>query len=84
MHSTVVKPMRPTDFINYHDFKVDFSQKENLFDIDNLYRDMSNKPFIADKKQELLTLIVYNWTSFFNNTSIWGICLDLLWPDCNI
>lgn len=75
---TIIKPLDPRDIISYPDFKLDLSQKKNLFDIDNLYSDISNKPFIANRKQELLTIIVYYWTSFFKDTSLWEICLDVL------
>lgn len=77
---TIIKPLDPRDIISYPDFKLDLSQKENLFNINNLYNDISNKPFITNRKQELLTLIVYYWSTFFKDTSIWEICLDVLWP----
>lgn len=75
---TIIKPLDTRDIISYSDFKLDLSQKENLFNIDNLYNDISNRPFITNRKQELLTIIVYYWTSFFKDSSLWGICLDVL------
>lgn len=75
--NTIPKPMIPNNFINYSDFKDDLLSKENLFDIDNLYSKICTKPFITSRKQELLLLIIYYWSTVFKNTKIWNISLEI-------
>jgi hypothetical protein len=47
-------------FYQYHRAK-DIKQKHNLFNLDSLYRRISNKPFMKGKKQELEILMMYFW-----------------------
>lgn len=75
--NTIPKPTIPDNFIDDSDFKEDLLNKENLFDIDRLYSKISTKPFIYNRKQELKLLIIYYWSNFFNNTSIWNISLEI-------
>ncbi|OUM91254.1 hypothetical protein [Parageobacillus thermoglucosidasius] len=42
-------------------YEYDIKQKHNLFNLDSLYRKISNKPFIKEKKQELEILMMYFW-----------------------
>jgi hypothetical protein len=50
LDKTITKPMVPSTFISYSDFEKEFSNKENIFDIDRLYQDVCTKPFIVDRK----------------------------------
>jgi len=75
--NTILKPIAPNNLFEYSDFKEDLSNKENLFDIDNLYSKICTKPFITNRKQELLLLIIYYWSTVFNNIKIWNICLEI-------
>lgn len=68
---TITKPMISKTSIGVFDFEEEFSRKDNLFDIDRLYKEICTKPFITDRKQELLTIIVYYWTTYFKDTDIW-------------
>lgn len=76
LDNTIIKPIFPVNFFEYSDLKDDLSNKENLFDIDNLYNEICTKPFIFNRKQELLLLIMYYWSTFYNDTNIWKICLE--------
>jgi hypothetical protein len=69
--NTIPKPTIPKSVIDYEDFQNDILNKENLFDIDHLYNQICNKPFIINKKQELLLLIIYYWSTYFKDTDIW-------------
>lgn len=52
---------------NYQEYDYDYKQKTNLFNINNLYTRISNKPFMKRKKQMLEILIMHEWLH-----SIWG------------
>ncbi|MPM10609.1 hypothetical protein SDC9_56941 [bioreactor metagenome] len=39
----------------------DYRQKNNLFGLDSLYRDMPKKPFVKGKKQEFEVVLMYCW-----------------------
>lgn len=52
---------------NYQEYDYDYKQKTNLFNINNLYTRISNKPFMRRKKQMLEILIMHEWLH-----SIWG------------
>ena len=44
------------------DYEYDYSKSDvNLFGIDIIYRDMPKHSFLRGKKQELTTLLIYNW-----------------------
>jgi hypothetical protein len=43
----------------------DIRQKNNLFGLDTLYRNMPKKNFIKGKKQEIEILLMYNWVNWF-------------------
>lgn len=42
-------------------YEYDYRQKSNLFNINSLYRRISNKPFMKGKKQFLEILLMYCW-----------------------
>jgi hypothetical protein len=75
--NTILKPIAPNNLFEYSDFKDDLSNKDNLFDIDNLYKEICTRPFIINKKQELQLLILYYWTLVFKDDNIWKICLEV-------
>lgn len=47
---------------SWRKYEYDYKQKNNLFNINSLYRRISNKPFIKGKKQFLEILLMYSWT----------------------
>jgi hypothetical protein len=46
---------------SWRKYDYDYKQKSNLFNINSLYRKISNKPFIKGKKQHLEVLLMYCW-----------------------
>lgn len=58
-HKILVKEF-PYDY-SYYDY--DYKKKSNLFNIDQLYPKIVNKPFIKGKKQYLELLMMYHWLS---------------------
>lgn len=52
---------------DYQEYDYDYKQKTNLFNINNLYTRISNKPFMKRKKQMLEILVMHEWLH-----SIWG------------
>ena len=40
-------------------YDYDFKQKNNLFGLDSLYREMPKKPFVKGKKQEIECVFMY-------------------------
>ncbi|MBY6272611.1 MAG: hypothetical protein CW346_10425 [Bacillaceae bacterium] len=46
---------------SWRKYEYDIKQKHNLFNLDSLYRKISNKPFMKGKKQELEILMMYFW-----------------------
>lgn len=75
---TITKPKVSKTILDFYEFDKEFYKRENLFDIDSLYNEICNKPFMTDRKQELLTLIVYYWTGPFNDINIWYDYLTIL------
>lgn len=45
----------------YWKYDYDHKQKSNLFNLNSLYRRISDKPFIKGKKQYLEVLMMYFW-----------------------
>ncbi len=48
-------------FDEYIDYDYDYKQKNNLFNIDSLYRRMPKKPYTKGRKQEFEILFMYYW-----------------------
>ncbi|AWC34073.1 hypothetical protein ACRS6Y_07255 [Bacillus cytotoxicus] len=46
---------------DYREYEYDIRQKNNLFNLDNLYKRMPKKSFIKGKKQEFEILMMYCW-----------------------
>jgi hypothetical protein len=46
---------------SWREYEYDIEKKHNLFNLDSLYRRVSNKTFIKGKKQELEILMMYFW-----------------------
>jgi hypothetical protein len=46
-------------------WEYDVKQKNNLFGLDTLYRNMPKKDFVKGKKQEFEVVIMYCWLNFF-------------------
>lgn len=46
---------------NYMCWKYDYKQKDNLFGLDALYKNMPKKVFTIDKKQEFEAVLMYCW-----------------------
>lgn len=46
---------------SWRKYEYDYKQKNNLFNINSLYRRISHKPFIRGKKQFLEILLMYCW-----------------------
>lgn len=46
---------------NWQPYIYDYKQKTNLFNLNNLYQRISNKPFIKGKKQYLEIIMMYIW-----------------------
>ena len=53
--------IRKNDF----EYEYDYKNCEDLFNINDLYENMSYKSFILGKKQELEVLLMYYWIHFF-------------------
>lgn len=45
----------------YSKYDYDYRQKINLFNVEFIYKQVSDKPFMRGKKQQLETLILYCW-----------------------
>lgn len=70
-NKSITKPKVSETILGFHELDKEFHKAENLFGINELYRDLYNKPFMIDKKQELLTLMVYYWAISFGDINIW-------------
>jgi len=47
--------------VPYWKYDYDYKQKSNLFNLNSLYRRISDKPFIKGKKQHLEAIMMYFW-----------------------
>ena len=46
---------------DFREYEYDMKQKNNLFNLNTLYRRIAKKSFIKGKKQELEILMMYCW-----------------------
>ena len=47
-------------------YDYDYTQKDNLFGLDTLYRNMPKKSFVDGKKQELEAILMYYYCCEWN------------------
>ncbi len=59
-------------------YEYDYKQKNNLFNINSLYRKMPKKTFVKGRKQEFEILMMYYWLNDFesDDEGYWGAYLN--------